>query len=332
MEKLHNDNGAKDLGSWEPWCYAPIAGGIAVAANGNGVDSGNDILRYMVITDGQRITALAPWRLSKEVFIIDKELEGMLYDQIQDDLDIPAEILLQLPFPCIYVQADDLTLGDHKYHGFFAHLENDIDTNDRELRLLFLSANGTETMGFPIHIDEKNLEDNMQRVFSIMKHNTEGTFLQDATRQFLDEWDDYSEQIILLRKALQIVLYICSTNADISANEEQKNMVRRTKTTVIRDRYAEIRKWDTGIRVGNAVRRYRAKQQPGEQKKKPGENATHASPRPHIRRAHWHHYWTGKRDDQENRKLILKWNPPAYVGIEKDLEPELPVVLHIVQN
>jgi hypothetical protein len=51
------------------------------------------------------------------------------------------------------------------------------------------------------------------------------------------------------------------------------------------------------------------------------EGASHASPRPHYRRAHWHHFWTGPRNVPGERKLILKWLPPIPVGIQ-DLDDD----------
>lgn len=36
---------------------------------------------------------------------------------------------------------------------------------------------------------------------------------------------------------------------------------------------------------------------------------------PHIRRAHWHGYWTGQRKGPQsiNQKFVLKWLPPIIV-------------------
>lgn len=39
-----------------------------------------------------------------------------------------------------------------------------------------------------------------------------------------------------------------------------------------------------------------------------------AAPRPHIRRAHWHGYWTGPRGDPTG--LVIHWIPPTPVGFE----------------
>lgn len=61
-----------------------------------------------------------------------------------------------------------------------------------------------------------------------------------------------------LRKALQLVLYVCASNAEISPNSEQALITKRSST--IKDRYAEIRKWDVGARYGAAIRQYRKKE------------------------------------------------------------------------
>lgn len=45
--------------------------------------------------------------------------------------------------------------------------------------------------------------------------------------------------------------------------------------------------------------------------------------RPHIRRAHWHSYWTGKKDVQEERKLIVNWVAPTMVGDSDNVIPTI---------
>src|SRR5690606_18860768 len=76
--------------------------------------------------------------------------------------------------------------------------------------------------------------------------------------------------------------------------------------------------WVIGSRIGGAIRRYRDGEDQG---------GTHAGPRPHVRRAHWHHFWTGPRTG--TRRLVLHWLPPIPVGIAGG---ELPVTVHPVQG
>lgn len=57
----------------------------------------------------------------------------------------------------------------------------------------------------------------------------------------------------------------------------------------------------------------------------PSEAATAAG----MRRGHWHHFWTGPMDNAQDRKLVLKWLPPIFVGSSQD--GEMPVTLHKVK-
>ena len=124
-----------------------------------------------------------------------------------------------------------------------------------------------------------------------------------------------------MMQCLQIVLYILAQNADIIPDPEQTTITKRGKT--IKDKYSEIRKWDVGYRIGNELRK---------QKTIPTDyqGGTHNSPRPHIRRGHWHHFWTGPRNDISQRKLILKWLSPMAIAVGDD--EDTPVVFHEVKE
>ena len=44
---------------------------------------------------------------------------------------------------------------------------------------------------------------------------------------------------------------------------------------------------------------------------------------PHVRRAHWHHYWIGTGD---SKRRTLKWLPPIYVNSDEFDPPKTPIV------
>lgn len=48
-------------------------------------------------------------------------------------------------------------------------------------------------------------------------------------------------------------------------------------------------------------------------------NPTGRTVKPHIRRAHWHRYWIGKRDSEE-RKLVLRFLMPTMVGGKESID------------
>jgi hypothetical protein len=42
---------------------------------------------------------------------------------------------------------------------------------------------------------------------------------------------------------------------------------------------------------------------------------SHASPRPHIRRAQWHSFWVRKKNQPDARSVTLKWLRPIPVNV-----------------
>lgn len=85
MEAFHNMNGSNGLPPWPDWCYAPMSAAIAVATSGGIVTNKENLAPFMA--DAQAIDALAVWRRSKEVFVLDSDMEQLLYEQA-DDLEI----------------------------------------------------------------------------------------------------------------------------------------------------------------------------------------------------------------------------------------------------
>lgn len=50
-------------------------------------------------------------------------------------------------------------------------------------------------------------------------------------------------------------------------------------------------------------------------------SATGSKKTPHVRRAHWHHFWIGS-EKAGNRKLVIRWLPPIAIGSRvQDLSP-----------
>ena len=204
------------------------------------------------------------------------------------------------------------------YHGFFVHLEYDANTQERELRLLFLMSDG-QTAGVPIHIDAGTIEESIQRTLDEAYANVpDGHY--ELRRALFTEAKAQSEIAQTYSRVLQLVLYLCAQNAEIAPNSEQAVYTRRSAT--IKDRYAEIQKWYVGVRIGNAVRAHRKKIALST-----GTGETHSSPRPHMRRGHWHSFWIGPKSTPEERKLILKWVAPTFVCATED---DTPVTLHHV--
>lgn len=325
MEMFHKQNGTEGLPHWENWCYAPISAALAVTMGDT-----EDVFdaRMSAVPDAQAIAALAPWRQSKEVFVIDPDLEEMLFSQ-SEELTVNSEILYQLPYQCFYIQfSQPFDFLGKPCHGVFVHLEDDVNTHDKELRLLYLRTDG-KTIGEPIHIGEETLEESLTHTRTEAFKNIPDKYAE-IRRVLTTGLDHISREIEAYRKTLQIILYLCAQNAEIAPDSEQAFITKRSTTGKIRDRYAEIRKWDVGFRIGAAVRKNRAQPSKPKNQADSSSGASHASPRPHMRRAHWHNFWTGSKSSPESRKLVLKWVAPTIVGIA-DYD-DSPVTLHIAKK
>lgn len=55
-----------------------------------------------LLSEAQAISALAPLRKTKQIYLFDATLKEILENQ--DDFHIPSELLLQLQFPAIYIK------------------------------------------------------------------------------------------------------------------------------------------------------------------------------------------------------------------------------------
>ena len=92
--------------------------------------------------------------------------------------------------------------------------------------------------------------------------------------------------------------------------------------------YARV--WDVGVLISAAIRRFN-----GPAKASPvgidndAVARSHASPRAHVRSAHWHTYWTGPRDAVfPLRRPVMRWIPPLPIGM--DWKAELPTNIRVV--
>lgn len=320
MEMFHSENGSPQLGSWPDWCYAPMSAALAVASKGYDLNKLPIDIRMGMTSVAQAIFAIAPWRLSKEVYVIDEDLKNLLFEQ-DGELDVPDEILLHLPYPCFYVELPNTYYKADKIHGFFVTLEYDVNNGDKELKPVFLTDDG-DIFSYSIHIRAKTIEESVDMLDKQALENTNGD--KELKRLALRAMQDSAETKIFLKQILQVILYILAQNAEVTPSSEQSFITKRGKT--VKDKYSEIRKWDVGIRVGAAIRQQKAKEQ---SRKKEYKESEHQSPRPHMRRGHWHHFWTGPKAQPEERKLILKWLSPMAIAANPE---DMPITFHEVKQ
>lgn len=310
--------------NWDERCYLPIGLAIGIFPDFKLVDWERQKRR---IYYALQFSALSVWRMDKEIFQFSPELEGLLFEQSSDDdIDIPSQVLVYLPYRAFYVRYSSTQECDgEKFDGFFVHYEWDTQRGGELcIRFLFLTEK-LETAGTEIKLSEKTLSES----FSVYRQLTEKSLKkiqEEERRKSVSDGHDVAFREILIspemiKNALELVLYICAQNTDVTASPKQATY--HPKKGKIEDRYAEVRTWDVGVRLAPKIRLARE----AERKGTSGEHKSHASPRAHMRRGHWHHYWTGPKDGERN--LILKWTAPMLIG---GVDENSPAVIHHIEN
>lgn len=290
MREFRREKG-RGLPDWPAWCWVPMAGGYAVVSGG-----GPNRVQVDRVPDIALVTAVATWRETQGMYRFDPDvLEALWHTPVSGDL--PTEVLERLPEWCVWVETPEREIGGTRIAGFYAHLESDSNTGRRELRLLVdLESGGL--VAVPLH-----LGGDMRHAIDAMIAEGDRQMRRAGMLDGILDVVGRREEIMSVEPLVSLVLYLCSEAAEIA---DRKDPARRP--TARRDSSRTPNSptvWDTGARLGAALRRARdAASESGE--------GSHAAPRPHIRRAHWHHYWTGPKAGE--RRLVLRWVHPTLVG------------------
>ena len=313
MIDTFRQNRGKGLLDWPQWCFCPLAAAYAI------VSGGGDNRTPETISDVARIGALAAWRVTQGIYRFDTALYPQLIKTPINKL--PVDVLYHLPEWCVYIETPDLKWLDIPMAGFFAHLEHDTNTGRPELRLLLDVdlEHGPALIGQPLHLTADTIE------------GAVAAMVDESKRQMINltpctKMPDMSKHLTPpLQQLLSLLLYLCSDSADFGGHPPPTNP--RPKKIKKGWRLFPPNKpclWDVGIRIGAALREAHIKEETG----RPGQilESGRQRPRPHVRRAHWHLYWTGK-----GRQFpTVKWVPPVPINIAS--LNDLPATIRQIKN
>lgn len=136
--------------------------------------------------------------------------------------------------------------------------------------------------------------------------------------------DTESEARKLILNVIQHVIYLTAINAEVepitkesvAINSSEAKAENRMETEPShKTQLAKV-----GFRFGSEFRKYKRTQEHYNHKNGHfGGKGTKKTP--HIRRSHFHGYWTGSKTDPQSRKLIVKWVQSVFVGT-KDFEED----------
>lgn len=296
-----------ELPQWPAWCYLPLSGWWSVIS----AHKGGANLELADAADFAVLAALGAWRYTQGIY----QYHTAVLDALADTPlggDMPMDVLHRLPEWCVYVDLPHTPQALGGIRGFFAFL--DFDPKDERHELRFVLDSGTALwLGPIVHIGPWSVVEGVERM------EREAQRLDPSIEA--GNLDDYAD---LAARLMSVMLYLCADEPELLGHEPgQRPNYPQYKRVKGGDRlFPPVRPhvWRVGEVIGAELGRATDAAPAA-----PGERHT---PRPHMRRAHWHGYWTGPRkprqdnDQQQPRRFGFKWLPPMAIGLGKDNDNE----------
>ena len=259
------------------------------------------------------------WRCSKGVYRFAPELYDVLVRQPLTG-NLSQECLYRMPEWAVYIETPGLSYERIPMEGFIAHLDYNMFSRSVDLQFAIFREGIDMPKMIALPLGEGTLLDAMDRVDQV-----DMIFAGHLSNiRYIGSRDEYRQTFSSM---LQLLLYLCSDEPDMPEIEHPQK--RRRLSGGVRPPEAP-RVWDVGVRISTAIRNYKAGEARQPWVEAEGEGHGHASPRPHVRSAHWHTYWTGPREAVfPEKKPVIRWIPPLPIGMNG--RRELPTNIRMVE-
>ena len=286
------------------------------------------------------LSAICPWRYTQGIYRFAPSFAKALCASTLKG-DIPCEVFLRLPQWSIYVETPKMRYDNAVLVGFWAHLQNaDISMEKPELKLLLnlVKDNGESFFSsFTMPLEPTTIE-------SFIKQRFEGWLTkpltpEDETAMHLKSVDHlalyrseevreafYAHNVKLMRPILAMLLYLCTTEPDIVSNRKPglkpaNNEGRHVKKGFRLFPAEGPHIWNVGQSMENDMAKHYRVVHDESQSLPSGKKR---EVRSHVRSAHWHGYWKGRRpkaEETDMREFIFHWIPPLLVRGSRDVAP-----------
>ena len=322
VSTLREGRNAKSGMSWPSWCYIPtqiMADIFFEAGKALQLTINHDVRSHLQIT-----MSMTTWLATKGIYRLDPTLLEQLWDTPIEGA-IPCEVLKKIPEWGIYVEVHPpRSFLANQLYGFYAHIDWDPETKNPLICLTLDCEQPTkgdnllpvtlvlgENMTIPEVIDRSLLE--------VMKQLSQDNNvpLEALTSQVGEKGHQCDST--LFGPVISLLLYVCSVSAeyrDKRGSDRQPANPKPTKTKKSNRVFpaSNPTTWEVGYRMGAALRL--AEQESADPRK---HEPTGKRVKAHMRRAHWHAFWTGRMSEPSLRKLEVKWLPPIPVGLSEDM-------------
>ncbi len=265
-----------------------------------------------------RICTVGTWRINKSIFSFDDDFANELIDSYDINDDFPFEVLSYLPYSAVYI--------DNKEKSFFAmYVSSTEHSSEIDSLIIYFPclSDADNSIRIPLYKSSRNLVeafnvDLRKRLYNNIPTNFSEEQFFEFNSQISNIKKDYIHKC---KMAIPLLMYICCANAEVVVDEEQEKIYEKPVGTP-KDRQREIKKYNVGYRIGKFIKNnktYETGVSSSVGKKKSA----------HMRRGHYHHYWTGKRNGK--RTLILKWIAPSFINYT-DCNSVNPIIYNIKED
>lgn len=258
------------------------------------------------------LQGVAAWRTTRLHYQFDPDFYDALAATPMQGTP-PAQIFRRLPAKAFFLsRKGGLAIDGAVCHGVF------VTVFDDRLMMMPLTGDSVSSGKFQIRLNRDSVESALDRVceegldasIRVIQAHPNGTEEEkrQAIAQVRQNWPRHDKRLRdTWGGVLSCLMYLCTDAPDID-----HKIVPAPKATRLgnRIRFASP-KQETQVGVGIRLGALFRKQAADDQNAAARGSGTGAPMPPHIRRAHWHTYWVGKRGDQRPE---LKWLSPILVN------------------
>jgi hypothetical protein len=306
----------RKMPDYRDWCYLPLSAAYAII-NAEADKQGVSMLDACI--DVGNLGALIAWRMTQGIYRFDSTIYESLWNTPLEG-DLPIDVLYRLPEWGVWIETPNDPILQSP--GFFAYLEYELHTGRSELRLAI--SDGQRLAGQIIHLTQSSLLDCIEDAYQAGIRQAEKAGLgRDPEAIALGSKFAQALKVILAPR-ISLLLYLCTVNSEIADRKTGQRTPSKPKP--VKDKKgtrllaaSTPTAWDVAMRLGAAIRSVEAKERSEPQ------GGTHASPRGHWRRAHWHTFTRGAGRTER----FVKWLPTLPINVKDE---DLPAVLREVKE
>lgn len=276
----------------------------------------------------QKHVQLQRYRKCKQIYGFDADIAAELL-KTQKDINLPYNIFDRLPYQCVffdYSACSEELKEKVDMEGCLAQVNKTTIESGANFYIIsaLLFKNNTSTF-IRQTILLNSPEEGLQFSFEgDLKSNLD---LQDGLNGEIKQAVPSDTANLQMALIIQSLFYLCSYEPDIHETASSKMQYRKAKQNKKKGKNIELpaREFKVGERFGEAFRKW-TKGQLGQSS---DHTPTGRHNKPHLRRAHWHRHWLGKRDGE--RQLVVRWHSECFCGVTEDeADGKLDTVRHIV--